>query len=269
MPTTAEYLNDLVNKRNELATGLQNNGIEVEENETFSTLIPKAIDAIETGGGDDGFYDAFWDNYQDYGNKTVYGDTGSGGVFDNNSWNDVTFKPKYDIKPTSAYAMFRYSNITDFSKCSINIDFSNCTDLRNCFRGSNFVHLGIIDCRNSRQAMSMIFADATKLKKIDKLICANSWVISDTFKGCQALTDVTVEGTLLRNVSMVDSPLTAESAKTFINCLESYAETESEYAYTITFSTTTWGYLDSEGETASPNNNSWREYINDKGWNAS
>lgn len=37
-------------------------------------------------------YDAFWDNYQDNGNRIEYGRAFSGA-----GWNNTTFKPKYDI----------------------------------------------------------------------------------------------------------------------------------------------------------------------------
>ena len=69
----------------------------------------------ESGGSDDGGYDkgytdgqeaersAFWDIYQDNGNRTVYQNAFSGA-----GWNDETFTPKYDMKPTSAVQMYKH-----------------------------------------------------------------------------------------------------------------------------------------------------------------
>ena len=49
MPTTADYLNDLVTQKDSLAKTLSDNGVEVGENETFSTLVPKANEKIASG----------------------------------------------------------------------------------------------------------------------------------------------------------------------------------------------------------------------------
>ncbi len=46
MPTTADYLNDLINQKNSLAATLQENGVEASADETFSTLVPKANERI-------------------------------------------------------------------------------------------------------------------------------------------------------------------------------------------------------------------------------
>lgn len=242
------------------------------KNGTEETYKPSemagAIDAIEAGGGDS-FYDAFWDSYQDYGNRTNYGTTTMNGLFSNGGWNDTTFKPKYDIKPTQAYGLFRSSSITDLTKCGVEIDFSNCTDIRTCFNLSSIVHIGTIDCRKCSYIVTLFYG-SKKLEKIDKLIFGTKATqYNDMFGQCISLTDITVEGAVLATISLSVSPLTAESAKSFINCLKNYAGTDKEYSYTISFSPTTWGYLDAEGETASPNGNSWRQYINDLGWNAS
>ena len=47
MPTTADYLNDLVAQKNSLAETLANNGVEVGEDETFSTLVPKVSESLD------------------------------------------------------------------------------------------------------------------------------------------------------------------------------------------------------------------------------
>ena len=52
MPTTADYLNDLVAQKNSLAKTLADSSVEVGENETFSTLVPKANKKIMYSGED-------------------------------------------------------------------------------------------------------------------------------------------------------------------------------------------------------------------------
>ena len=47
MPTTADYLNDLVAQKKTLAEGLVANGVEASENETFGELVRKSNSEVE------------------------------------------------------------------------------------------------------------------------------------------------------------------------------------------------------------------------------
>jgi hypothetical protein len=169
--------------------------------------------------------------------------------------------------------MFRNSSITDFSKYVLN--FSKVGSATGIFYGSKATHIGNIDCSGVRHNMiGDIFRNCADLKTIDSFTFPNTRQPNNTkygsnFSGCVSLENLRIKGTIYFDVSWVDSPLTLESAISVINALENYAGTDKEFTYTLTFSPTTWGYLDAEGETASPNGNSWREYINDLGWNAS
>lgn len=278
MPTTADYLNDLVNQKNDLATALQDRGVEVEENETFSTLVPKAIDAIEAGG--DGFYDAFWDGFQVEGNRTNYNSAFTSR--DAYYWTNGGFNPKYDMKPSTAQDMFAIYT-ADKTKClngdlvellekaGVTLDFSEATTGYQCFSGSNFTRLGIIDFRKHTYSHTIFFSGCKYLEKIDMFYPPQVAVTghNNDFHDCKALKHLTIGADIWRTINLKSSPLTLESAISVVTHLKDYSGTENEFTYTVTFSTTTWGYLDAEGETASPNGNSWREYINDKGWNAS
>ena len=242
-------------------------GVEVSDTDTLDTYAGK-IDSIQAS---DNYYDEFWDSYQQNGERTNYGQVNqSNAGFSNPYWNDVTFKPKYDIIPTEAYGIFSKSKITDFANCGVDIDFSKCGDFRAAFSGCEAVHIGTVDLRKCSYQLSTIFYGCTKLETIDKLILKVSEPkYNSTFDRCSSLTNLTAEGTVGGSISFASSPLSLASAKSLIACLKNYADTDAEFTYTITFSETTWGYLDAEGETASPNDNSWREYINDIGWNAS
>lgn len=198
-----------------------------------------AIDAIETGGGEDSFYDAFWDGFQNYGERRCYKMAFA------NGWTQESFKPKYvpiivDPTATNNEGMFSNSKIEEID-C---VDFSRCTGFNSVFSHS---------------------------KMLKKITINNSQATSynSTFMGCSALTNLTWIGKVTATITLQVCPLVLESAINIISCLEDIAGTGKEFSRTVTFSTTTWALLDAEGETASPNGNSWREYINDKGWNAS
>ena len=59
--------------------------------------------------GKDAEYNAFWDAYQEYGNRTVYPT-----AFYHNWWNDTTYNPKYDIVIKSgASSVFQATTFTN------------------------------------------------------------------------------------------------------------------------------------------------------------
>lgn len=94
-------------------------------------------------------YDAFWDNYQQNGNRTNYTSAFGG------CWNVDLFKPKYSIRPTSAYFMF----------------FNNAGEVINIGEVAEdyFDSLGIeLDYSKAKQCMYAIAAlHAKRFKKLD------------------------------------------------------------------------------------------------------
>lgn len=77
-------------------------------------------------------YDAFWDAYQDFGNRNNYPQ-----AFYNIGWNAATFKPKYDIIVSgNAYGMFAYSKIVSIDK---KIDLSSATNTSQVFYSANLL----------------------------------------------------------------------------------------------------------------------------------
>lgn len=253
----------------DLKTAIKAKGVEVADTDTIDTYASK-IDEIQTGGNDS-WYDTFWDNYQDYGNRTLYGQPNyNDGGFSGDQWSDEIFNPKYDIRPTQAYAMFSRSSITDLTNLDINLDFSQCTDARQLFANSKAKYLGILDLSKQAYQYGNLFFGCKELISIIKLILAKAKYSShfhQMFQNCNSLTDINVEGVINQTISFSYSPLTAESAKSIISCLENFTGTENEFLYSISFSETTWSYLDAEGDTASPFGTSWRDYIQLLGWN--
>lgn len=211
-------------------TSLQNiaNAIR-EKNGTENTYkpseMPQAILDIQTGGGGDNWYDTFWDNYQDYGNRVNYASVNTGAAFSGSGWNDITFKPKYDIVPEdSAWYLFAGSNISDFSNLDIKLDFSNCQDMRGCFSLAKATHIGVVNAGSVLYNwLQQSFYGCSNLKTIDKLILPTSTTVTgylEAFRNCYALEDITVEGKFIKSISFSDSSkLTTASVDSIINAL--------------------------------------------------
>ena len=71
------------------------------------------IDVIVNNGdfdaGKKAEYDAFWDTFQNNGNRTTYSYAFYGSAV---GWNDTTFNPKYPIKIIYGECLFQNSPIT-------------------------------------------------------------------------------------------------------------------------------------------------------------
>lgn len=218
-------------------------------------------------------YDEFWDTYQNKGNPKSYA-TAFGGV----GWTNFTFKPKYDIKPTDAYMMFRQSAITGdlvaiCDKAGVTLDFCYATQAIYAFTAAmNFTRIGVIDLRRMANASSAnyVVMSATRLVTIDEIILPSMRLnLTDAFTGCVALQNITFSGGKIQyNINFKDSKkLTVASAKHIILMLEDFAGTSSEYLYTVSFAPETIALLEAEGNT-SPSGGSWVDYITEKGWNS-
>ncbi len=114
---------------------------EVYEEVETNSLTPEKMNfqngfalGLASGGvnivKDTEFYDAFWDVYQAYGNRTDYSY-----AFANVGWTDESYKPRYTIKPSGADTTYMYfkSLVTEIGE---KLDLSNVTQLANTFRNS-------------------------------------------------------------------------------------------------------------------------------------
>jgi hypothetical protein len=222
-------------------------------------------------GGSDSWYDTFWDNALNYGGL-ISGDY----LFAGGCWTDETFIPKYDVNPTTAQYMFQSSKVTDvvsaLEKAGKTIDFSNCTNFQFLVYGSSVTHIGIVDMTkvSSSANANSVFrgGGGHSLQKIDKVIVSEKYPLgSNAFTNCTKLTDIDIEGTITGSFSVINSPkLTVQSAKNIITHLANYAGADKEFTQSVNFHANVWDLLDAEGAT-SPNENTWREYVNDLGWN--
>ena len=243
--------------------------------EKLTTIAENEQRVYEAGitNGRQAEYDEFWDNYQQNGERTDH-QLAFGGI----GWNKDTFKPKYDIKPGSAYMMFRYFNnistnepidlVEHLNNLGVDLDFSNSASGGYEFQYAKISRVGIVNL-SKRAHIENTFTNNSHLETIEELVFKSngSQIWYTPFTGCSKLKNVnSVQGKIGRTANLSPCPLTAQSAINFINALMDYSGTSSEYAYTITFSSTTIAELEALGNTA-PNSDTWLNYAFSKGWN--
>ncbi len=177
-------------------------------------------------------YDVLWDSLQDEGRRDNY----SSGFY-GRYWTDTNFYPRYDMKPTDAYMMFRYNQCTELfdrlNECGVTLDFSECGSLQYCFANIKSTRIGVINASNATN-MHHVFYQASHLKKIEKLtVSENTPYQSTTFNGCNALEELIVEGVIGKpnfNVQW-STKLNRTSIESIINALSATTS-----GLTVTFS---------------------------------
>lgn len=191
--------------------------------------VPKVYKA-----GQKSEYDRFWDAYQQNGNRKdyTYG-------FSGYCWDDETFKPKYDIAPTSsAQSLFQYCQIADIKgiceRYGVVLDLSHATITNQLFYGSSsVVYLPKIDLSNSQAYRT--FYGCTQLKIIDELILSPTLNLDiEAFYNCGELTEIRFGNTITKSIDIHWSKnLSMMSLKSIV---ESLSDTVT--GQTITFPTT-------------------------------
>lgn len=162
-------------------------------------------------------YDAFWDAYQENGNRTNYSL-----AFGGTGWAaEGLLKPKYPVRPVKAYRMFETSTLTDLT--IIDVDFSQCTSFTQCFASSSFRKIGIIDTR-SASSLEYMLSGPTALVSVEKVIFRDDGsqkIDNTTFLGLLSLESITFEGVIgTGNLSMPNSTkLSKASITSIINAL--------------------------------------------------
>ena len=171
-------------------------------------------------------HDAFWDGYQENGNKTAYNY-----AFANGSWNSITFKPKYDIKPKSAqYMFYTFSSINNkiynlkshLDSLGVSLDFSQCTSFNNCFAYSHVQNIGVVDTR-SASSITGLFVYWSYGRTIEKLILKadGSQSFTNNFNDSKLINHMIVEGVIGKNGFNVQwlTTLDKESITSIVNAL--------------------------------------------------
>lgn len=169
-------------------------------------------------------YDRFWDNFQQNGNRKEYRY-----AFGGDGWTKETFKPKYDLKPTSAQQMFAgFSTVyekTSIAECleqaGVILDTSNSTNCQQMFYACRSVEIPNINLGSATNA-SNLFYDALYLKKVEITVPESCplTVYSNWFGGCKELEDLTVNGVLKYSLDLSKSTkLTKDSIDSVLYAL--------------------------------------------------
>jgi hypothetical protein len=148
-------------------------------------------------------HDVFWDVCQNYGNRTDYSN-----AFGGQGWLPDNFKPKYDIRPTNAYMMFRAFGFADdysykdFAKhledLGVVLDFSNCTNMQYAFQLASMARLGKINLSKCTST-SNLFA-YSYIYEIDEIVFSDITNIDGAmFIDCGALEKVKFSGVIASN----------------------------------------------------------------------
>lgn len=175
------------------------------------------------GEGWQGQYDAFWDAYQQNGNRTAYDYAFAGA-----GWDDETFKPKYDIKPKDVLHLFSNCAITDLAKLLsdryITLDLSMATGTGYLMQPNKYTTtLPVLDL-SPRRDINHLFYAATALRSIEKIILKSDGTQAFnaySFKEMPVLEEIRFEGTIGKSLEIKDSPLlSVASVQSIIDCLK-------------------------------------------------
>jgi hypothetical protein len=192
--------------------------VQIAENE--KAVYQSGYDkALEKGGYNAGFkagkqaeYDAFWDSYQQNGNRKNYQYGAFGGV----GWTDAVFKPKYPITVDLCYNMFCGCEISEVK----NIDFSPATTFNQTFYlARRLAKLGTIEIPLATSA-TYSFCECNVLHTIEKIVVGEQCTFSDTFKKCNKLQNIVFEGVIGSDIDLHwSTELTGASIESIINHL--------------------------------------------------
>ena len=205
---------------------------------TIAENEPKVFEA-----GKKAEYDEFWDAFQNNGNRTDYYAGFRG-------WNGVSFKPKYNIKPATAYMLLAYFDdgkasadridlVEHLEELGVTLDFSNTTNFQYAFWTCRINRIGIIDTRKA-SALNQTF-DIYSGHTIDKLILKadGSQTFSNTFRSASVLKNLTIEGVIGKNGFNVSwsTALTHDSLMSIINALQDKSADTSGTTWLVTLGT--------------------------------
>ena len=178
--------------------------------------------------GKEAEWSAFWDVFQENGNRTDYRY-----AFNGIGWTDDTFRPKHDIKPTQCYYMFHLSRVTDLSalltKCGVELDLSTLTGrcdqmFAYATKVTKIPKLDLQTAVYSNGVMNSMFNSCSNLHTIENIHLAEDGSTtfgSGTFAACSALENITFSGKIGQNgLDIHWSPLTKDSIMSIINALQ-------------------------------------------------
>lgn len=181
-------------------------------------------------------YDAFWDSFQDYGNRVNYERAFCG-------FTNETFKPKYDIKPTHLYGLFWGCQMdidlaARLEELGVILDLSNGgsgAGINYIFGSSKFTRIGKVDTRKFNN-LAQTFQTCSNLVTIDKIVLKEdgSQTFTSTFAGCWNLENLLFEGKIGQDIIFNNcTKLSDESLTNIINALYDYSGTSTTKTLTL------------------------------------
>lgn len=225
-------------------------------------------DGSKAGGGQDysqGYAQAeidFWNTLQKNGTLTAYEY-----FFSGVTWNASTFKPIYDIKPSTAQYMFygfgsAYNETIDLAdvleKQGVILDIGKAINLHSF---SRYAHISRFPALDTRSASSLVymFADS-EVQTIDELILKDdgTQVFDSCFYQTTKLENITVSGVFGNNVGFANcTMLSKASIKSIISALS-----ETSTGKLIKFSSATvYKHFSDDGENL---NSEWWGLVENK-----
>lgn len=205
-------------------------------------------------------YDAFWDNYQQNGNRTIY--NSAFGC----CWNKDNFKPKYSLRPTSAYMMF-FNNtgaVIDlgevaedyFDNLGIELDFSKAKNLTYGIATLHAKRFKKIDISSASSTMQLFYShnnvvnNNNSVEEIDEFVSSEITTYENsTFQHAIWLREIRIKGVIATGVINFqwNTKLSKASIESIVNALSPNTSgltcTLSQTAVNNAFTTSDWNTL--------------------------
>lgn len=200
-------------------------------NEQIKAKLDDVFDA-----GKKAEYDAFWDEYQNNGNRTDYRY-----AFAGPGWNGDTLKPKYSISPIYTDDMFsRNSNDIDLKdvldKCGVVLDTSRATSMRNTFNITSLLKIPTISVVSATNTDNLFYYSGW-LVTVEKVIVTENTTYKGWFTSCGSLENITFEGVVAHDLDFKDcKKLTLNSLTDILIHLKDFTGTGEENTRTLTLS---------------------------------
>lgn len=211
-----------------------------EEAIMFPDGFEAGVDEVYIKGNFDE-QNAFWDRYQNYGNRRIYHRAfNNSGFF---GWGDEIFKPKYDIicEGDCSFAFYAWEKETTHTnigailkKQGVILDTSKAKSIDKFFAyGSCIIgELPTISCESAGSNTTSVFRN-TQVKTIEKVIVTNDTNYFEWFMYCDKLENIVFDGVIAKNGlnTQWSTKLSKDSCISIINALSTVTSN-----LTVTFS---------------------------------
>jgi hypothetical protein len=256
-----EKINQAIADFNDIEKAIEESGVDVPydtDTSQYGALIREGVVPKAYEAGQKAEYDKFWDNFQDYGNRTNYTNAFRGGY----GFNNQNLYPKYDICLVGSvtYMFYGWSGYSEnvrkinfkerMTECGVVLDTSQATNLSYTFAYFYASELPTIDLIGLKETSTLIFGDNYEyLKSIEKIIISETTPISTSwFRSDTGLENLTIEGTIGQNGFNVQwsTKLTHDSLMSIINALADKSADTSGTTWKVTLGTTNIAKLTQE-----------------------